>query len=251
VLDRDVNEVGVVKRRAQARCGVAKLVVVGLNAHASRGAQVVLTSRKSGAGKAAVKRLAAQSLAVQFRPLDVRWGKSIAALREFLKRTYGRLDVLINNAGIIAPGDAAGLEVDMETVRATLETNALGPFHLSQALAPLLQRSKRARIVNISSGMGAFSDMEGDYAAYRISKTALNAVTAILAAGLRGRTAVNAVCPGWVRTDMGGRSAERDVTEGADMPVGMRTPQVWRPVATCRISLSSADSWGLLGGRHA
>jgi NAD(P)-dependent dehydrogenase (short-subunit alcohol dehydrogenase family) len=186
---------------------------------ATRGAEVVLTARKSGAGKAAVKRLAAENLSVQFRPLDVTSGKSIVALREFLKRTYGRLDVLINNAGIIARDDAAGLKVDMETVRVTLETNALGPFHLSQALAPLLQRSKRARILNMSSGMGAFSEMEGDYAAYRISKTALNAVTAILAAELRDRAAVNAACPGWVRTDMGGRSAERDVSEGADTPV--------------------------------
>jgi NAD(P)-dependent dehydrogenase (short-subunit alcohol dehydrogenase family) len=186
---------------------------------ATRGAQVVLTARKSRAGKAAVKELAAQNLTVQFRPLDVTSGKSIVALREFLKRTYGRLDVLINNAGIIASGDAPGLKVDMETVLATLETNALGPFHLSQALAPLLQRSKRARILNMSSGMGAFSEMEGDYAAYRISKTALNAVTAILAAELRDRVSVTAACPGWVRTDMGGRSAERDVTEGADTPV--------------------------------
>jgi NAD(P)-dependent dehydrogenase (short-subunit alcohol dehydrogenase family) len=78
------------------------------------------------------------------------------------------LTVLINNAGIIAKGDARGLEVDMETVRVTLETNALGPLHLSQCLVPLLQSSKPARIVNISSGMGAFSEMEGDYAAYRI-----------------------------------------------------------------------------------
>jgi NAD(P)-dependent dehydrogenase (short-subunit alcohol dehydrogenase family) len=186
---------------------------------ATRGAQVVLTARKSGAGKAAVKKLAAQNLTVQFRPLDVTSGKSIVDLREFLKRTYGRLDVLINNAGIIATGDAPGLKVNMETVRVTLETNAIGAFHLSQALAPLLRRSKRARIVNMSSGMGAFSEMEGDYAAYRISKTALNAVTAILAAELRDRIAVNAVCPGWVRTDMGGRSAERDVIEGADTPV--------------------------------
>ena len=186
---------------------------------ATRGAQVVLTARKLEAGKAAVKKLAAQNLTVQFRPLDVTSSKSIIALREFLKRTYGRMDVLINNAGIIAKGDAPSLKVDLETVRVTLETNALGPFRLSQTLVPLLEHSKQARIVNISSGMGAFSEMDGDYAAYRLSKTALNAITAILAAELRGRVAVNAACPGWVRTDMGGRSADRDVTEGADTPV--------------------------------
>jgi NAD(P)-dependent dehydrogenase (short-subunit alcohol dehydrogenase family) len=186
---------------------------------ATRGAQVVLTARNTEAGKVAVKKLAAQNLTVQFQLLDVTSRKSIVALGEFLKRTYGRLNVLINNAGIIAKSDASGLKVNMETVRVTLETNALGPLHLSQTLVPLLQRNKHARIVNISSGMGAFSEMEGDYAAYRISKTALNAVTAILAAELRDRIAVNAACPGWVRTDMGGRSAERDVTEGADTPV--------------------------------
>ncbi|HYQ06379.1 MAG TPA: SDR family NAD(P)-dependent oxidoreductase [Xanthobacteraceae bacterium] len=107
----------------------------------------------------------------------------------------------------------------LTTVRGTLETNALGPFLLSQVLVPLLQRSKRPRIVNLSSGMGAFSEMEGDYAAYRLSKTALNAITAMLAAELRGRIAVNAACPGWVRTNMGGRNAERHVSEGADTPV--------------------------------
>ena len=103
----------------------------------------------------------------------------------------------------------------MATVRATLETNALAPLHLSQTLVPLLKRSKSARIVNVSSGMGALSEMEGGYAAYRISKTTLNAVTTILAAELRGAVAVNSACPGWVRTDMGGPNAERDVAEGA------------------------------------
>ena len=84
---------------------------------ATRGAQVVLTARKPGAGKAAVKKLAAQNLTVQVQPLDVTSEKSIIALREFLKRTYGRLNVLINNAGIIAKSDASGLKVNMETVR--------------------------------------------------------------------------------------------------------------------------------------
>jgi NAD(P)-dependent dehydrogenase (short-subunit alcohol dehydrogenase family) len=186
---------------------------------AARGARVVLTARKPAAGTAAIKKLAAQKLAAEFHPLDVTDAKSIAALRDFLDNTYGRIDVLINNAGIIAKGEAPALEVDLAIVRTTLETNALGPLHLAQTLAPLLKRSKSARIVNMSSGMGALDDNAGGYAAYRISKTALNAVTVILAAELRGAVAVNAVCPGWVKTDMGGPNAELEVADGADTAV--------------------------------
>jgi NAD(P)-dependent dehydrogenase (short-subunit alcohol dehydrogenase family) len=186
---------------------------------AGRGAQVVLTARQPEAGKEAVKRLAAQQLSAQFYPLDVTDPESIAALRLFLERAFGQLDVLINNAGIFSKEDGSGLEVKITTVRATLETNTLAPLHLSQTMVPLLRRSGAARMVNVSSGMGALSDMQGGYAAYRISKTALNAVTAILAAELRGAVAVNSVCPGWVKTDMGGANAEREVAEGADTAV--------------------------------
>jgi NAD(P)-dependent dehydrogenase (short-subunit alcohol dehydrogenase family) len=142
---------------------------------AQRGAQVVLTARQSEAGQDAVRKLAAQKLTVQFHPLDVTDPPSVTALRDFLDRTFGRLNVLVNNAGILSKEDRGGLDVPLQTVRATLETNTLGPLHLSQALAPLLRRSSSARIVNVSSGMGALSDMQGGYAAYRISKTALNA----------------------------------------------------------------------------
>ena len=186
---------------------------------AGRGAQVVLTARKPEAGEQAVKKLAAQNLSARFHPLNVTEAESIAALRQFLDRTFGQLDVLINNAGIITDEEAPGLEVKLATVRATLETNTLAPLHLAQALAPLLKRSRAGRIVNMSSGMGALSDMEGGYAAYRISKAALNAVTGILAAELRGAVAVNSMCPGWVKTDMGGANAEREVSQGADTAV--------------------------------
>ena len=186
---------------------------------AARGANVILTARKPAAGAAATKKLAAEKLAAAFQLLDVTDAQSVAALRDAVNDQHGRLDVLINNAGIIAKGEAPALQVELATVRTTLETNALGPLHLAQALAPLLKRSKSARIVNMSSGMGALNDNDGGYAAYRISKTALNAVTAILAAELRGAVAVNAVCPGWVKTDMGGPHATRDVAEGADTAV--------------------------------
>jgi NAD(P)-dependent dehydrogenase (short-subunit alcohol dehydrogenase family) len=181
-----------------------------------RGAKVVLTARDPAAGAAAVKRLESQGLSAEFQPLEVTSDESIGALGDYLGRTFGRLDVLINNAGINSKQDGAGLDVKLETVRTTLETNTLAPLRLAQVLAPLLKRSRSARIINVSSGMGALSDMEGGYAAYRISKTALNAVTRILAAELRGAVAVNSVCPGWVKTDMGGANAERDVAQGAD-----------------------------------
>jgi NAD(P)-dependent dehydrogenase (short-subunit alcohol dehydrogenase family) len=186
---------------------------------AARGARVVLTARKPAAGTAAVKKLAAQKLAVGFHPLDVTDGSSIVALRDSLQDAYGHLDVLINNAGIIAKAEAPALKVELATIRETLETNALGPLHLAQTLMPLLKRGTSPRIVNMSSGMGALSDNDGGYAAYRISKTALNAATAILAAELRGTIAVNSVCPGWVKPDMGGPHAERDVAAGADTAV--------------------------------
>ncbi len=186
---------------------------------AARGAQVVLTARKPAAGAAAVKKLAAQKLAVEFQTFDVTDGDSIAALRDFLQNAFGRLEVLINNAGIIPKGEAPALKVGLPTIRATLETNTLGPLQLAQALVPLLRRGTSPRIVNMSSGMGALADNDGGYAAYRISKTALNAVSAILAAELRGAVAVNAVCPGWVRTDMGGPHADRDIADGADTAV--------------------------------
>jgi NAD(P)-dependent dehydrogenase (short-subunit alcohol dehydrogenase family) len=186
---------------------------------ASRGAQVILTARKAEAGQEAIDKLAAQKLTARFHPLDVTSSTGAAALRDFLDQTFGHLDVLINNAGIISDDEAAGLEVKLSTVRATLETNTLAPLQLAQTLLPLLKRSRAPRIVNMSSGMGALSDMGSGYAAYRISKAALNAVTGILAAELHGAVAVNSMCPGWVRTDMGGANAERDVSQGADTAV--------------------------------
>ena len=186
---------------------------------ACRGAQVILTARKPEAGKEALAKLKSEGLKAAFHPLEVTNEGSVAALRDYLEKTFSRLDVLINNAGIVADSDAAGLEVNLATVRTTLETNTLAPLHLAQMLCPLLRRSPAARIINMSSGMGALSEMEGGYAAYRISKAALNAVTGILAAELRGAVAVNSMCPGWVRTDMGGPNAERDVAQGADTAV--------------------------------
>jgi NAD(P)-dependent dehydrogenase (short-subunit alcohol dehydrogenase family) len=186
---------------------------------AERGAQVILTARNATSGQAAAEQLARISKPVQFHALDVTDADSVKKLKEFIERSFGRLDVLINNAGILTDREAGGLDVKLATVRETVETNTLAPLHLAQAMAPLLRKSKSGRIINVSSGMGSLSEMGGGYAAYRISKAALNAVTGILASELHGAVAVNSMCPGWVKTDMGGANAEREVSQGADTAV--------------------------------
>ena len=155
--------------------------------------------------------------------LDVTDPASIEAAEKRIESDPGRLDVLINNAGVGGAADRAA-DVDVEEVQRVLETNLFGAWRLVQATLPLLRNSEDPRIVNVSSGMGQLADMGGGYSAYRTSKTALNALTRTLAAdepGLR----VNSICPGWVRTDMGGSQAPRSVEEGADTAVWLATAQ--------------------------
>ena len=127
-----------------------------------------------------------------------------------------RLDVLVNNAGILEDGDSSVLSLSAEIAKVTFETNTLGPLRVTQAFLPLLRKSAAPRIVNTSSGAGQLSDGLQSWApAYSMSKTALNALTEQFAAALP-EFAVNAVCPGWVRTEMGGAGAPRSVEQGAD-----------------------------------
>ena len=154
--------------------------------------------------------------------LDVTDQSTIDAARDRIEADPGRLDVLVNNAGITGPWADRAAEEDLDQAHAVLETNLFGAWRLTQAVVPLLRRSDDARIVNVSSGAGQLNDMNGGYPSYRISKSGLNALTRILANEESGIRA-NSVCPGWVRTDMGGRGAPRSVEEGADTAVWLAT----------------------------
>jgi len=183
---------------------------------AAKGFHVFIGARNRSAGRKAADEIAKKSGKATFLEIDVSDNNSVAAAaREFAKAS-DHLDVLVNYAGIIVDGDDAILEISDELLRKTLETNTLGALRVIRAFVPLLARSKAPRVINVSSGGGQLTGGADGWApAYCISKTALNGVTSQLAAALP-KFAINSVCPGWVRTDMGGRSATRSVEEGAD-----------------------------------
>ncbi|TVQ90775.1 MAG: SDR family NAD(P)-dependent oxidoreductase [Chromatiaceae bacterium] len=185
---------------------------------AERGYEVMLTARRAAAGQAAAADLAARGLAVRFVPLEVTDAAAVRALADQIAASQGRVDVLVNNAGIFPdppPSNPAAsiLAADLDGIRRAFETNTLAALHLCQCLIPLMQG--RGRVVNVSSGMGQLTDMNGCCPGYRLSKTALNAVTRILADELRDTgIKINSVCPGWVRTDMGGPDAPLTLEQG-------------------------------------
>lgn len=188
---------------------------------AERDITTILGSRDEEQGRTAAEGL---SGAVVVRQLDVADEKSVDRLADFVEEEFGRLDILVNNAGISNDGGQRGTNADLDRVREALEVNLFGAWRLCEAFIPLMQRHGYGRIVNISSGLGALNDMGGGSPAYRVSKAGLNVLTRILASELRGSgILVNSVCPGWVRTDMGGSSASRSIEEGADTPVWAAT----------------------------
>jgi NAD(P)-dependent dehydrogenase (short-subunit alcohol dehydrogenase family) len=180
-----------------------------------RGYVVVLGSRDRERGEVAAARLRSEGLDVIGCHLDVADRASVESAVERMRREHGRLYAVVNNAAILYDTWQRGVDANLDEVREAFETNVLGAWRVVQATLPLLRASSTGRIVNVSSGAGALTDMGGGTPAYRTSKAALNALTRVLAAELRAdRILVNAICPGWVATDMGGAGG-RPVSEGA------------------------------------
>ncbi len=191
---------------------------------AAGGYDVIVTARDRNDAERAVAELGGAGGELIAAQLDVADEASVGSLRERIETDLGRLDVLVNNAGVIGDTGTSAATADLQEVKSTLETNLFGAWRLTQALLPLLRTGGAGRIVNVSTGMGQLSDMGSGAPAYRISKTALNALTRVLAneEGAAG-ILVNCLNPGWVKTDMGGAGAPRSVEEGADTAVWLAT----------------------------
>jgi NAD(P)-dependent dehydrogenase (short-subunit alcohol dehydrogenase family) len=192
---------------------------------ARQGVRVLMCCRDAAKGEAAAARVRYEGGDTQGCSLDVADAASIAALAKQVGNNYGAADILVNSAGIlIDPPGSRFLDSSIDTYRRTLEVNLFGPLQLCLALVPGMRDNGYGRVVNFSSGLGQLSEMGAGTPAYRMSKAALNALTRTLAAELTGTNVlINALCPGWVRTDMGGPNAPRSVGQGADTAVWLAT----------------------------
>lgn len=186
---------------------------------AQRGFKVVMAMRNPEKAQKQINSLKVKDLDVVPMKLDLSQEKSIADFVDQIRKEYGFVDVLINNAGILIDSEDGGnsslLKTRASTIQKTFTTNTLGPFLLTQKIFPLMQQEGYGRIVNVSSNMAQLSVPQKASAAYRLSKTALNMVTNLFAAEVGAEDiCVNSVSPGWVRTDMGGPNADRSVEQG-------------------------------------
>jgi NAD(P)-dependent dehydrogenase (short-subunit alcohol dehydrogenase family) len=185
---------------------------------------VVLTARDAAKVAAAAQQLELAGLRAGSYLLDVTDDASVARLAAVVHAELGRLDVLVNNAGIGFDFGRPAVGADLALVADHLETNLLGAWRVTNAVVDLMRSGGYGRIVNLSSAMGSLTGMGGGSPGYRVSKAGINALTRMLAAELAGTNVlVNAACPGWVRTGMGGPSATRSVAQGADTPVWLAT----------------------------
>ena len=187
---------------------------------AQRGLQVVIGARDQASGRRVADAINADGGKATFLSLDVSSTSSIRKAAGEFARIADHLDVLINNAGIYPDKGLTILTLPRERIDQTFQTNTFGPLEVTQAFLPYLRKSGAARIINVSSGLGQLEGLSPDVPSYCLSKLALDGLTIMLAQALRAeRIAVNAMCPGWVRTEMGGPNASRSIEEGADTAV--------------------------------
>ena len=196
-----------------ANRGIGFAVAKGL---LQKGITVIASARTDEKAKVTKENLSSYG-DIHVYPLEVTQLPSIQKAVQYVHNNFGQLDILINNAGVNYDTWHHVQNADLEEVRQTFETNTFAPWQLIQNFLPLLKKSKAGRIVNVSSGSGAFSSQNGQTPGYSLSKYALNGLTLQFAQALqRDGILVNAVCPGWVRTDMGGSGAPRSPEQGAD-----------------------------------
>ncbi|MBI4738501.1 SDR family oxidoreductase [Candidatus Woesearchaeota archaeon] len=185
--------------------------------------QVILLCRNKRSGEAASQKLGKKNSVLIVA--DIRDERSIIAAQRYITKKFGKLDILINNAGEIDCGEATIEQTPTSEFDRILSINLRGPFLMCKHFLPLLKKSNSGRIVNVSSEMGIIGPgIRGNKPAYRISKAALNALTSVLAAQLKGtKILVNAVCPGWCKTRMGGNGAHRSPKKGAETIIYLAT----------------------------
>ncbi len=200
---------------------------------AQQGITVLVGARDGAKGEAAAAELRGEGLDARALAIDVTDAASIAKAASAVEKAFGRLDILINNAGVMLDDMTKSVSAQgLDTWRNTFETNLFGLIATTQAFLPLLHKSEAGRIVNLSSILGSITlhadpaspiyDFKG--AAYNVSKSAVNAWTVQLAYELRdSKIKVNTAHPGWVKTDMGGEEAPMDIPDGAKTSVALAT----------------------------
>jgi NAD(P)-dependent dehydrogenase (short-subunit alcohol dehydrogenase family) len=201
-----------------ANRGIGRAIAAGL---AEQGIIVAVGARSPSAADAVAAELGAPSFGVR---LDVTDGESVDAAVAAVVEHTGRIDIVVNNAGGHYDSGVAPSAVSDADVIDAMEINLVGPWRVCRAAIPHMRRQGRGRIVNVSSRSGTFASTWADAPAYGVSKAALNMMTFQLAKELEGTgVLVNACCPGWVRTDMGGLDADKSPDEGADTPIWLAT----------------------------